>query len=178
MEPLKALFFEHTLRHWHFEELVRASGMSRERVNHYLKELHKEHFLGHVKPRGKRPYFIARAEKADFRIQKRLYGLHLLERSGLFAHLLSLNDLKTAILFGSFSRGDWGSSSDVDLFLYGDDSLFERGAFESRLGRPLQVFSFGQAQEAKRLEPAVLRNIAQGFTIKGNLEPLQVKIHA
>ncbi|MBU0536501.1 MAG: hypothetical protein KKE20_06025, partial [Nanoarchaeota archaeon] len=59
MERIKALFFEETLRRWHFENILEASGMSRERVNHYLKELLKERLIRRVKPRGRMPYYIA-----------------------------------------------------------------------------------------------------------------------
>ncbi len=177
MNPLKQLFFEQTLRNWHFEDLVKASGISRERVNHYLKLLQKENFIEHIKIRGKMPYYLACHESNEFHLQKRLYGLQILEQSGLFAHLYSLKNLKTAILFGSFARGDWGTSSDVDLFLYGDDSFFEKNIFEKKLKRPLQVFSFQQAKEVKRqLEPALLKNIAKGFNISGDLEPFEVDI--
>ena len=125
------------------------------------------------------PYFLAQHESPEFRLEKRIYGFQILQQSGLFTHLFSMKNLKTAILFGSFARGDWGKSSDVDLFLYGDDKLFEKNVFEKKLKRPLQIFSFQQAKEAKKqLEPTLLENIAKGFNIKGSLEPFEVDIHA
>ncbi len=179
MNPLKQFFFEQTLRHWHFEDIRKASELSRERVHFYLKELLREGFVQKIKPRRKMPFYLARYEDEAFRMQKRLYGLFMLERSGLFVHLLSLKNITTAFLFGSFARGDWNPSSDVDLFLYGDDSHFEKGLFETKLKRELQVFSFTKAKEVKKsLEPALLKNIAKGFNIKGSLEPFEVSIHA
>ena len=179
MNPLKQFFFEQTLRHWHFEDLVKVSGLSRERVNHYLKNLKKERFVRHIKLQRKMPYYLADLKRSDFRLQKRLYGLNLLQQSGLFAHLFALKNVRTAILFGSFARGDWNQSSDVDLFLYGENSLFEKGVFEMKLRKELQIFSFQQASEVKKtLEPALLRNIAKGFNIKGDLEPFEVDIRA
>lgn len=179
MDKLKALFFWNTLRHWHFEDLVAASGQSRERVHHYLLKLCKENVIQRIKPRGKMPYYRAKYETPKFCAEKRIFGLYQLEQSGLFEHLLSLENIKTAILFGSFSRGDWDKSSDVDLFIYGDNTNMEKSKFELKLGRELQVFSFSKPAEIKKqLEPALLRNIAKGFNIKGNLEPFEVIINA
>jgi predicted nucleotidyltransferase len=109
--------------------------------------------------------------------EKRIFGLQKL--TGLFAHLNSCKDIKTAILFGSFARGDWGKSSDIDLFIYGKDDDFEVGKMELSLGREIQVFSFQEKGEVKRiLDPNVVKNIAKGFNIKSNLYPIKVSIDA
>ena len=179
MEKIKELFFEETLRHWHFEEVVKAAGMSRERVNFYLKQLLKQYFIIKVKPRAKMPYYIANREYARFRTEKRFSGLNLLEKAGLFEHINTIKEIKTAILFGSFARGDWNKSSDIDLFLYGDDAEFSKVRFEKILKREIQVFSFNDAKEIKKeLDPKLLPNIAKGFNIKSNLEPFEVILNA
>jgi predicted nucleotidyltransferase len=169
---LKSLFFLHSLRRWHFEDLVKESGMSRERVHFFLKELQNEGFITRVKPRGKMPYYVANVEEAGFRNQKKLHGLSLLQESGLFDHLNLCGGIKTAILFGSFARGDWGTSSDVDLFLYGDDVEFDKERFEEVLGREIQVFSDGTT-----LDPHILPNIVSGFRIVEKESPFEVRIH-
>lgn len=153
--------------------------MSRERVNFYLKELLKEQLIVRKKPRKKQPYYAAKIRNSNFRMEKRLYGLSLLTESGLFEHLLSSPEIKTAILFGSFARGDWGKNSDVDLFIYGQDIDLDKGKFELELHRELQVFGFQNVDELKqKVSTALLSNIAKGFNIKGTLEPFEVSIHA
>src|SRR3989344_3186340 len=124
---LKGLFFNHSLKRWHFEELVRISGMSRERVSYFLKILQKEQLIIRIKPKGKMPYYEANRTSSTFRSEKRWYGLAMIAHSGLLEHLSQLPEIKTAILFGSFARGDWSASSDIDLFLYGRDANFEKG---------------------------------------------------
>lgn len=54
----------------------------------------------------------------------------LLEQSGLLRHIAENEGIKTAIVFGSFSRGDWNRSSDIDLFIYGDDNNFDKGSLK------------------------------------------------
>lgn len=179
MNPLKPLFYEQTLRHWHFEALVQESKLSRERVYFYLKGLLQQKFITRVKPRGKMPYYVANRESPSFRMEKRFFGLSILQNSGLFDHIYGDPKIKTAILFGSFARGDWGKSSDVDLFIYGDDADFEKGKLEMVLRRELQVFSFNEPRKIKEeLNPALIPNITKGFNIKGNLEPFGVIVHA
>lgn len=178
-EKVKALFFYNTLRRWHFQALLQESGISRERVNHFLKELLKEKFIMRIKNKGKMPYYLANKESAKFRSEKRLYGLKLLEQSGLFEGLNTCRGVKTAILFGSFARGDWGKSSDIDLFIYGEDAEFQKGLYEKKLRREIQVFAYQNKNEIKRnLDPTVIPNIVKGFLITENIEPFEVRVHA
>ena len=177
MERIKTLFFEDTLKRWHFEDIVKASGMSRERVNHYLKELLKEKFIARTKPKGKMPYYIANRDLEKFRAEKRFYGLGLLKE--MFEHLNSLGGVKTAILFGSFSRGDFSRSSDIDLFIYGDAGEFDKARFELKIKREIQLFSYNNVDQMKiELDPKLIPNIFKGFNIKESIEPFRVDLNA
>ncbi|MEK6963734.1 MAG: nucleotidyltransferase domain-containing protein [Nanoarchaeota archaeon] len=177
MDKVKALFIEESLRRWHFEDLIQSSGLSRERVNHYLKELVKEGFILRAKPRSRMPYYTANLDAPAFRSEKQLYGLSLL--TGLFEHLRSIPLIKTAILFGSFARGDWSKSSDIDLFIYGDDAGFDKAGFERKLGREIQVLNYTDSYTmSKELDSKLLPNIVRGFQIKNSLEPFVVSVHA
>ncbi|MBI5872185.1 nucleotidyltransferase domain-containing protein [archaeon] len=178
MNKIKKLFFCNTLRRWHFEEIVRESGMSRERVNHYLKQLVKKGFIIRAKPKGKMPYYIAQRESEIFRLEKRFYGLNTLQKSGLFEHLNSLRNVKSIVLFGSFARGDWDKSSDIDLFIFGDAGDFDKEKFEIKLEREIQLFSYKDRKLIKKeLDPKLIPNIYKGFNIKGSIEPFEVKIN-
>jgi len=176
MQRIKELFFSESLRHWHFENLIRQSNLSRERVNYFLKLLLKEGLVMRVKPRGKMPYYVANRDSFSFREQKRLFGLNELVKSGLFEYINAHSEIKTAIVFGSFARGDWNKSSDVDIFIYGSTN-FDKQTFENRLGHEIQLFSFELPKELKNeLEPGLILNIIKGFNVKGTLEPFEVSI--
>lgn len=177
MEKLKAPFFLETLRRWHFEALVRESGLSRERVHHFLKKLVKEQFIKRIKERGKMPYYLANRDKPQFRTEKRLYGLQLLAESGLLADLASSQNIKTAIVFGSFARGDWSKSSDIDLFIYGEGREFDKRTYEVKLGREIQLFSYHDPRQMKELDPHVIPNILKGLAVTDSLEPFTVSVH-
>ena len=179
IRDLRALFFEEPLRMWHFEAIIKEAKISRERANYFLKKLINEGFIIKKKQMGKMPYYVANVNLPEFRIKKKLYGLSLLEEAGLFESLCASKTIKSAILFGSFARGDWGKSSDVDLFVYGDAKNFDKWQFERKLEREIQVFSYDSLKNIKRdLGPKLLPNIMKGFNIKGNLEPFRVNINA
>lgn len=178
-EKIKALFFNETLRRWHFEDIVRQSKISRERANHFLKELLKEKFIKKIKQKRKMPYYIADRDSSKFRSEKRLYGLKILEQTGLFEHINSLEDVKTAILFGSFARGDWNKSSDVDIFIYGNAKYFDKGKLETKIKREIQLFNYQNSRKMKKeLDLKLIPNIIKGFNIKGSLEPFKVSVNA
>lgn len=176
---LEELFFNESLRYWHFEDLVRESSFSRERVHHYLKTLVKGKLILRVKPKRKMPYYVANRDFVGFREKKKLWGLQKLMDAGLFEYISSSPDIKTAILFGSFSRGDWNISSDIDIFIYGDVHGFDKRKFELKLHHDIQLIHFDNPRNIEReLEPTLIPNIFKGFNIKGSIEPFEVTIHA
>jgi predicted nucleotidyltransferase len=178
MKTIKELFFSQSMRRWHFEDLVRESKQSRERVNHYVKQLLKEKLILRTKPKAKMPYYEANRESQKFRMEKRLFGLELLEKAGLFEELGNQDEVKSAIVFGSFSRGDWNESSDVDLFVFGDISQFDKAKIESKLKKEVQLFCYNDIKNIKReLDPNLIPKIAQGFSVKGTLEPFEVRLN-
>ncbi len=179
MQDVKSLFFNESIKRWHFEEIIKDTGLSRERVSFFLKCLVKKKLIIRVKPKGKMPYYISNRDLPKFRSEKRMYGLKILEEAGLFSHISSLEGVKSGILFGSFSRGDWNKSSDIDLFVYGEIKEFEKGQMETKLGREIQIFSFKDTKKMKKeLDPKLMPNIIKGFNIKGNLEPFEVTVNA
>ncbi len=178
-ERIREIFFKDTLRRWHFTKIMQETKMSRERTNHFLKELLKEGTIIRIKPKGKMPYYIAKRQTQKFRGEKQLYGLKMLQESGLFEHIRNCKNIQTAIIFGSFAKGNWNNSSDIDLFIFGDDSEFEKGKFEKKLKREIQICSYkNKAKLKKELDQNLIPNIIKGFHIKTSNEPFEVKINA
>lgn len=176
-DRIKYLFFEGAAGNWHFEEIVKKANLSRERANHYLKELIKEGYIKKVKPKGEMPYYIAIYDSEKFKNEKRIYGLTMLQKSGLFTHICENKGIKSAILFGSFASGYWHKESDIDLFIYGSEETFEKGKYETILKKEIQLFCYDEKEKMKKeLSPGLLPNIASGFKIKGHLEPFLVNM--
>ena len=130
-----------------------------------------------VKNKGKMPYYLQDFDSPEFQQRKRLFTIKLLAESGLLRHLATLKEAKVVILFGSFSRSDWHDESDIDVFIYGDDSEFEAGKFSAKLGRDVQVHTAKDRKDLKRIGK-MLPYIIMGDFIKGSIEDLGVDVSA
>ncbi len=172
------LFFNEPTRHWHFEEILKAAGISRPQAAHWLKKFVKEDLVNRVKPQGKMPYYVANHEHPHYRTAKRLFALDSLAESGFLNHLAGLPKAETILLFGSMSRSDWYSESDVDVFIYGRPEGLQLGRYRRVLKREISTFVCRNKAELKKYEPALLRNILEGHLVKGTLDFIDVVVHA
>lgn len=174
---LLELFYNEPSKHWHFEELLQKAKLSRPQVAHWLRKYVGEELIQRHKPRGKMPYYVANYQHPHYQNSKRLQALTTLHESGLLDHLASLEKAETVILFGSFSRWDWYSGSDIDIFVYGDVGPIPTGKFSSLLRREIQVFAGKDESDLKKMGAPFLQNILKGITIKGTL-PQEVITYA
>lgn len=173
-----SLFFNEPTKQWHFEEILGVAGISRPQATHWLKKFTKGGLIKRVKLRGKMPYYVADFESPNYQTEKRLFALRTLSESGLLNHLLALPKAQTVLLFGSLSRWDWYKDSDIDLFIYGSPEGLETGRFRTRLHREIQTFVCRDKEGLKKYGPSLLRNIAEGYLVKGNLDFLRVEAYA
>lgn len=177
-EKLLELFFNEPTKHWHFEELLKEGKISRPQANIWLKKFRKESLVKRIKEKKKMPYYIAHYEGPNYQIQKRLYALEQLNRTGFLKHLLSLPQAKSIILFGSFSRWDWYKASDIDLFVYGNTDELDIEKYSLKLKRDIQLFSYENKKELQKIHLPLLKNILEGYHIKGSIDCVEVRTHA
>ena len=177
-EVLKLILENSPLKEWHFEEMVREAKVTRAVANKWLKKYVKRGLLKRIKEKGKFPYLTAGSGNTIYFSWKRMYALEQLHQSGLIAKLLSLQNAKTIIIFGSMSKGDWYKDSDVDIFIYGDPEGLSIVEYELKLES--FYFCFGQPgkNDLSELGNGLLRNIIKGNLIKGDLDFISVNINA
>ena len=171
------LFFNYP-KHWHFEDLLNESKLSRGRLNFWLSSLRKDRLIRRIKPKNKNPYYVGNVSDSSWQVRKRMYALNSLYEKGLLSHLHSLG-AQTVIIFGSFSRWDWYDDSDIDIFILGDPSRFEKGRFEKAFGREIHLFVAEDDNDLSRFPEGLLKNIADGFVVKGSAQVLcQKRYHS
>ncbi|MFH1182225.1 MAG: nucleotidyltransferase domain-containing protein [Candidatus Woesearchaeota archaeon] len=163
------LFFNEPSRYWHFKDIVKEAKISENRANYWLKELLKEKIIIHHKENGKMPYYTANFDYANYKTKKKLYALEKFYEVGFLKHLESL-DAQTIVIFGSFSRADWHSKSDIDLFIIGSDEELGKGKYERILNREIQLFTFKNQKEIRDINPNLIRNVINGYFIKGEVQ--------
>lgn len=169
-----SLFFNEPTKHWHFEEVLRAAGISRPQAARWLKIFFNGGLVKRTKPRGKLPYYLGNWQHPSYQSRKRVFALNYFEEQGFLRHLAGLPKAKVVILFGSLSRWDWHTDSDIDIFIFGDSTGFDRIKYRVNLGREIETFICKDKEELRKIPQSLMRNIAEGYLIKGTLDFLKV----
>jgi len=175
-ENILELFYNEPTKHWHFSQIVKSAKVSERAASHWLNKLIKMKIIKRHKPKGKMPYFIANYSNQEYLIKKKLFAQEKLYRGGLLNYLSSLGG--TIVLFGSMTRGDWHKNSDIDIFIYGNKQKLNLSKFEKALNRDIQVFSYENRNDLKRVSREMIKDILRGDIIKGDLDFLEVKASA
>ncbi len=168
------LFFNEPTKHWHFEEILRHARISRPQAVHWLQKCITKGLIKKIKPKKKMPYYIAQYESPTYQTKKRVFGLAEVEKSGFLSHLMALPKAKAIILFGSINRWDWYKNSDIDLFIYGSDEGFDKEKYRRKIHREIEVFVYPNKESLERIKPALMRNILEGYLVKGMLDFIEV----
>ena len=178
-ERVLELFFNESSRRWHFEQVLKKANVSRSNAVKWLAKLIREGIILRIKTESKMPHYIGNVNNPAYQNRKKVYALVKLYQSGFLDHLVALPDTKVIILFGSFARWDWYKESDIDLFIYGKDDMLDIATYETALKREIQVFTVKNEQELHEFNPRLLKNIINGYRIKGRIdELLQLTDHA
>ncbi|MFC1775110.1 nucleotidyltransferase domain-containing protein [Nanoarchaeota archaeon] len=175
--PILELFFNEPTKHWHFKDLKAAVSIADNKLSAWLKRFVIQKLVKRVKPRGRTPYYVSNYESASYQNKKRLFSLQKFYETGFLNHLSSL-DARAVILFGSFTRWDWHSGSDIDLFIYGNDEEFEIAKYQKILKRDIQLFTVKTKNDFKNIGDKLMKNIIQGDIIKGDIGFVEVKVNA
>ena len=122
--------------------------------NFLLKETYKNYLLFHVNKENK-----------DFIDLSRLYWRYILKDLLVLMEKELINP--TIILFGSLSKAEAKSDSDVDLAVFAHKREFDIGIFEKKIKRKIQIFWFDSLKDVKNKELA--NNIISGYLLKGRL---------
>jgi len=172
-ENILELFFNWPMKEWHFEEIIDQAGITRSKASIWLRKFCKQKIIKRIKPKGKMPHYIARYESAEYDCKKKLFGLNKIYNSE-FIKMIQLNkNIKTAILFGSFSRSDWNINSDIDIFIYGDA---EDKILQYLNERKIDLFMCKNKRELRNFSENLMQNIIKGNLIKGNIDFVKVVI--
>lgn len=167
---LKLILENSPLKEWHFEEIVKTAKVTKLVANKWLKKYVIEGLLKYVKEKGKFPYYTVGSNNSIYYSVKRIYALGHLHKSGLIPKLLSLNKARTVIIFGSIIKGDWYKNSDIDIFVFGDISDFDKKVYELRLNKNIELHIFENKEEINEVKTGLIKNIINGYVLKGQIQ--------
>ena len=169
---LKPILENSPLKEWHFEEIARKANVTKLVANKWLKKYVSEGLLKHVKEEGRFPYYTVGARNPVYYSLKRVYALEQLHKSGLIPKLLSLQKAKTIILFGSIIKGDWYKDSDIDIFVLGSISDFDKNFYELALNKRIELHVFQNKKQIEDVKTGLIKNIINGYVIKGRIQDI------
>ncbi len=167
---LKLILENSPLKEWHFEEMAKSAKVTKLVANKWLKKYVSEGLLRYVKEEGRFPHYTVGSNNPVYYSQKRIYALEQLHKSGLIPKLLSLAKAKTVILFGSIIKGDWYKDSDIDIFIFGDISDFDKKVYELKLNMNIELHIFENKEEINEVKTGLIKNIINGYVLKGQIQ--------
>lgn len=171
-EKILELILENSpLKHWHFEEFLRITDITRGALNKWLNRYLDEGLLFKVKEKGKFPYLSVGNDNPVYYAKKRQYMLDKLYGSGLIKYLMAL-DAKTIIIFGSIIKGDWYKGSDIDVFVLGSKNKIEKHKYELDIQKDIEIHSFSSIDEVKEVKTGLVKNIIDGYVVKGSVKDI------
>ena len=169
-DVLKLILENSPFKEWHFEEVVKEARVTKLVANKWLKKYVSEGLLNHVKEKGRFPYFTVGSNNHIYYSLKRAYALQQLHKSGLMPKLLSLKNAKTIILFGSIIKGDWYKDSDIDIFVFGNISGFDKKPYELKLHKHIELHIFQSKKDINEVKTGLVSNVVNGYVVKGQIQ--------
>jgi len=170
MDNILNLFIKEPEKQFHVRQISKVLNKSPTTVSKYLKEFEKRYILKSEKKLN-HLLFKANVENEKFKQLKLNYNLNLLYDSGLISYIIKeLNYPKAIILFGSFSKAENMSTSDIDLLIISPSKEeINLNKFEERLGHKIQLFirSKKDIEKMKEKNKELLNNCINGITLYG-----------
>ena len=139
-QKIKEYFFNNPTKKLRVRQIERILKLPIPSVIRYCKELKEENILKTTKISNVTFYEANRSSKI-FLLEKKLFNIKMLYKSGLMDFLKKELSNPPIIVFGSYSRGEDIEKSDIDLFIEtpGKKKLNLK-KFEKFFGKPIQIF--------------------------------------
>lgn len=165
-EKLMQYLFQNPRKNYHIRELARKTNLSASTVSKSIKELHKKEFVEVKEGVTKQVKLSQNKKTKDY---KRVHNLLKLTDSGLIDYLEKKLYPDAIVLFGSYSKGEDDSNSDIDLAIINGNNKqkqFDISEFEKELNRPVNV----QEVDLKDVGENFKLTLANGIILRGYLE--------
>jgi len=157
-------FFEDCYRGFGVREYARIISVSPPTASKLLKAYFKEKLLQKESFRGNTLFHANRVD-SQFIDLSRIYWRHKLGSLIIFLEKNLLNP--AVVLFGSLSKAEAKSDSDIDIAVLSVDKRPDVSKFERRLKRGIQIFYNNSIKDIKNKE--LTNNILNGYVLRGRL---------
>ncbi len=165
-QKIKNYFFEHPTEKLRVRQIERKVNVPFPSVVRYVKELENEEILKSELIANVKLFSANRSQ--IFFLEKRLYNIKRMYKSGLINYIKKEYSNPLIILFGSYSKGEDIETSDIDLYIESPVKKVNVKEFESILNRNIQIIIHRKISEIENKK--LINNILNGVVLNGNLE--------
>jgi predicted nucleotidyltransferase len=166
------LFMEEPYTQFYLREVAKRAGVGTGTARSCLNWLVNSRFL-ELEKKGNLFLFKADFKAHVFRHFKLAFNILNIEKSGLPEFLGRLSGIGSAVIYGSFARGENDSKSDLDLLIIGTArNVPEIRIYAKRVGSEINSISFTPAEwrnKAKKDRPFYERVIMDGIALVGEI---------
>ena len=170
-ELIKKHFFINPTSKLRVRQIEKTLKLPLPSVIRYCKELVKEGVLTTIKT-GNIIFYTADRVNEKFLLEKRLFNIRQIYKSGLINYLRQELSNPVIVLFGSYAKGEDIETSDIDIYVETPSKKeIPLDEFERELQRKIQVFRHKSITEIKNKHLA--NNIINGITLNNYIEVLK-----
>ncbi|MBU1129544.1 MAG: nucleotidyltransferase domain-containing protein [Nanoarchaeota archaeon] len=164
-QKIMEFFLKFPERKFHLRELERLTKLSLPTIKDITQKLEKELLLKSKKEKVVKNFYATRNSK--FIQFKRVYNIYSIFSSGLLDYLKDIYEEPEAIvLFGSYSKGEDISQSDIDIVIISNSSKdLDLSKFEKKLSRKIKIYEI----KIKKIEKDFLNTLVNGIVLHGYL---------
>ena len=164
------VLFQKPEYHFHIRELARETKLNPNTIINITDELFKKKIV--IKKKVKHLVEVyCNLDSFEYLRNKRLFNLKSIYSSGLIDELVDFyNHPRAIVVFGSFSRGEDNSQSDIDLAVISKTEKEPNlKKYEHKLSRKIHLLSFN-----KEISPEFFNNLINGVVLFGYLKDERV----
>ena len=150
----------------HLREIARKLRISPNSVRKYMGDLKKKGII-EQKKEGNMILFRANFENEYYKHEKIIHNLSGIYKSGIIGVLRRFYNPSAIVLFGSYSRGEDTSTSDIDIGIITTNKKKPNlKLFEKKLSRRIELSLF----TTNEVSTEFFNNIINGIVLEGHLK--------
>ena len=165
------VFMEEPHKQFYLREAAEKADVGTGTARSCLNWLVDEGFL-ELEKKGNLCLFRANFRAQVFRYFKVAFNVLKIEKSGLARFLGKLPGMESAVVYGSFARGENDKKSDLDLLVVSRGKVPALGTYEKRIGCEINAVCFTPAEwrnKSRKDEPFYERVIMDGIALAGEI---------
>ncbi|MFH0870170.1 MAG: nucleotidyltransferase domain-containing protein [archaeon] len=160
-QQIKELFFENPNKDFYLRQIARLTRTPKTTAASSLKKLIKEKIVIRKKDEPFDKY-RANVEESLYKFYKTQSILEKIHKSGIIDYIVEQTHPRVIILFGSCAKGDYDTTSDIDLFIQAPESDLDFERF--KLNHEINPMFY---EEIINIGPDLRWNILNGIKIYG-----------